>query len=400
VETFDEADSPRGRILLMKAMADGRAEPSDIAFEHLDRCLVCRACEPACPSGVNYHEILETVRPRVAEAVLGPGRHMRSAALQWLVGKVLPFPKRAAAAMMPLKIARKLGLGGVAERLAPGPLREAMHMIPRQPGGAELPAFTPAKGLQRGSAVLLRGCVGGLVSHAVNAASVRVLAANGLDVHLLAEESCCGALPAHANDPAGARDFAMRLVETLAARDADYFVSPIAGCGAQLKALDHVLGDSETYAGKARGVVKRMRDISELLAELGAQAPARRLERRVAYHDPCHLAHAQRITAAPRQLLALVPGLTVVPLAESDMCCGAAGSYSLNQPEMAARLGRRKARQVAASGAVELVTANIGCTLQIARHLKEAGTDVPVRHVVEVLDEAYGNAAGNSRSDA
>jgi glycolate oxidase iron-sulfur subunit len=259
----------------------------------------------------------------------------------------------------------------------------------------DLPTFTAAAApygqrvTRRGSVILLRGCVGSVVSGGINAACVRVLSLNGFDVHLLPAEPCCGALAAHANDPASAHELAAAFVDTLEGRDADYLISPIAGCSAQLKSLDHVLADSADYSRRAAGIVKRLRDVSEFLMEVGPRPPRKSLNRTVTYHDPCHLAHAQRITEAPRKLLAMVPGLKLVPLPESDMCCGAAGTYNLNQPEMAARLGQRKAAAILATQPDQLVTANIGCALQIARHLQAAGRDIPVRHVVEILAEAY-----------
>jgi glycolate oxidase iron-sulfur subunit len=395
VATMDEADSPRGRIHLMKAVVDGGVGASEMVFEHLDRCLVCRACETACPSGVVYHELIEAVRPQVAEAVLGKNKRVRSGMLQWMVAHVLPYPKRAAVAMFPLKVARKLGMGGFAERVAkwmPGPMGSMADVAPAEFSKGPTELFTPAVGEHRGSVVLLRGCVGSVVSGSVNAACVKVLSANGFDVHLLANEPCCGAMAAHANDPVRAHGWAAELVDTLAAKGGDYFVSPIAGCGAQLKGLDHVLADVPGYAEKAKDVVRRMRDVTEFLAEMGLRPPASagpRKERVVTYHDPCHLIHAQRISEPPRHLLAQVGGLKIVLLAEGDLCCGAAGTYNLSQPEMAERLGERKVANILATGAEELVTANVGCALQIARYLKKAGREMRVRHVVEVLAEAY-----------
>ncbi len=394
VETGDEADSPRGRIHLMKAVVDGKVGGdgegiSDVVFEHLDRCLVCRACETACPSGVEYHTLIEAVRPQVAEAVLG--RKGRSGVLQWMVENVLPYSGRAAAAMVPLQVARKVGLGGVAGRVAKmmgvGAMADVAGVIEEGRGGRgeELAMFTPARGEHRGSVVLLRGCVGSVVSGGVNAAAVRVISENGYDVHLLGGEGCCGAMAMHSNDLDGARRFGRELVEMLHVKGGDFFVSPIAGCGAQLKELGHVVGGE-----RAEGVARRVRDVTEFLAEIGIRPPTGRVERVVTYHDPCHLVHAQRISAQPRYLLGLVPGLTVVLLGESDMCCGAAGTYNLSQPEMAEKLGRRKVGHIVATGAEELVTANVGCALQIARVLKMEGRAMRVRHVVEVLAEAYG----------
>jgi glycolate oxidase iron-sulfur subunit len=392
LETMDEADSPRGRIHLMKALVDGRIQvgegKGDSAFEHLDRCLVCRACETACPSGVVYHVLIEAVRPQVAAAVLGEGKRLRSSTLQWMVDNVLPYPKRAAAAMVSLKLARKVGLGSAAKRVA-GWMGDTMgsmaDMVAVDQRADDLPSFTPAIGEHRGAVLFLRGCVGSVVSAGVNAACVHVLARNGFDVKLLADESCCGALAAHANDPQAAKRFGERLVATLSSTGDVPIISAIAGCGAQLKDLGHVVGTDAAAA-----VARRVRDISEFLVHAGFRPPTGRLERAVTYHDPCHLVHGQRVASAPRTLLESIPGLTLLPLPESDICCGAAGTYVLNQPAMAASLGKRKTAHILATRATELVTANIGCAMQIARHLADAGHPrMPVRHVVELLAESY-----------
>jgi glycolate oxidase iron-sulfur subunit len=388
LETMDEADSPRGRIHLMKAVVDGRVNASERVFEHLDRCLVCRACETACPSGVVYHDLLEAVRPKVAERVLGEGKRVKSGVLQWMVGNVLPYPKRAAAAMAPLKVARKVGLGALAGKVA-GWMGETMGgmagMVAAEEQAPDIATFTPAAGEHRGTVIFLRGCVGSVVSGAVNAACVRVLSLNGYDVKLMAEEGCCGALAAHANDPAGAKQFAQRMVETLAPTGDAPVISAIAGCGAQLKEIGHVAGGEV-----AKNAARRIRDVTEFLVDVGLHPPTRRLERVVTYHDPCHLVHGQRISSPPRTLLQSIPGLKLVELPESEICCGAAGTYVLNQPAMAASLGRRKVAHIAATGATELATANIGCAMQIARHLKDSGKgNLRIRHVVELLAEAY-----------
>jgi len=389
LETRNEADSPRGRIHLMKAAADGRIEPSDIVFEHLDRCLVCRACEVACPSSVDYHTLIEAVRPLVAEAALGEGKRMRSGMLQWAIEHVMPHPGKMRASMMAAGVARKLGMGRLVEKMAPG-----MQGLLGAARGAEkldeAATYYPAKGKRRGEVLLLRGCVGSVVSGSINEACAAVLTRNGFAVHAFAEsrEPCCGALAAHGNDPQASRRHARALVEALAGKVPDAVISPIAGCGAQLKALGEVLSGTP-QAELAAGIAARVKDISEFLAEAGIEPPGHAVEKKVAYHDPCHLAHAQRITAAPRQLLGMVKGLTLVSLPECDVCCGAAGTYSLNQPEMSRGLARRKLANVQASGAEELVTANIGCSLHLSRYLREAGKEMRVRHVVEVLAEAY-----------
>jgi len=391
VETLHEAESPRGRIHLMKAAVDGGVAPSPTVLKHLDQCLVCRACETACPSGVVFHDLIEAVRPQVAQRVHGRG--LADGRLAWLLAHVLPFPARVRAAIFPLRLAQAVGLGGLAGKLVahlPAPLPALTGMLPPGPlVAARLPLFTPAQGERRGRVVLLRGCVGAVLSDSVNAAAIAVLAHNGFAVQLLENETCCGAMAAHANDPAGAVALARSLVDTLAPRPEDYFVSPIAGCGAQLKMLDGVLADSGTYAARAKTVAGKVRDITELLYQAGLRPPLGRIERTITYHDPCHLLHAQHLAAAPRHILAQIPGLTILPLPQSDLCCGAAGSYNLSQPQMAAALGQRKVAHIRATGATECVTANIGCQLQIQRALAAAGIPLPVRHVVELLAESY-----------
>jgi len=238
--------------------------------------------------------------------------------------------------------------------------------------------------------VLLRGCVGSVVSGSVNLAAAKVLAANGFDVEILEDEGCCGAMAAHANDPQAAKEAAMRKVDRLADRKEDFFVSPIGGCGAQLKSLDAVLAGVGGYEEKAKRVVAKMRDITELLVEVGTREMTQRVERLVTYHDPCHMLNVQKLADAPRRLLSLVSGLQVVPLPETDVCCGAAGTYSMVQPELAERIGKRKVANILQTGASEVITANVGCAMQMEKELKNAGrSDIKVRHVVEVMAEGY-----------
>ncbi|MCL2648267.1 MAG: heterodisulfide reductase-related iron-sulfur binding cluster [Phycisphaerales bacterium] len=385
--TGDESDSPRGRILLMKAAVDGRVEVGKKAgenvFNHLDRCLLCRACEVACPSGVEYHVLMEAVRPVVTEKVLGRGRKMRSRSLQLMVDHVFPYANRARAGMLAGRMAMKMGLG----KLVPETMRDGLE------GDFSLRNIDcrmKAQGERRGSVVLLRGCVGSVVSGTTNNAAARVLAANGFDVEILEEESCCGAMAAHANNPQGAKESAMRMVDLLSDRKEDFFISPIGGCGAQLKSLDTILAGLGYYEAKAKKVVSKMRDVTELLVEVGVREMTQRVERVVTFHDPCHMLNVQKLSNAPRHLLSLIPGLQVVPLPETDVCCGAAGTYSMNQPEMSERIGRRKIANILQTGASEVITANVGCAMQLEKELKHAGhIDIKVRHVVEVMAEGY-----------
>jgi glycolate oxidase iron-sulfur subunit len=391
LETGDEADSPRGRLHLMRAMMDGRLTPGPTALAHLERCLVCRACEVACPSGVEYHNILELVRPVVSQAVLQ--RPQENRILQFLVSHVLPYAGRVRLSILPLQLARIMGLSGLVQRIAqrlPAPLPAMTSVLPPVPLlPVKIPQHNPAIGPRRGSVVLLTGCVGSVVSQGLNAACVRVLTANGFDVNLLPDEGCCGAMAAHVNMPDDAGEFARNLVERLERRSEDYFVSAIAGCGAQLKSLDHVLAASPQWHKRAHAVVTRMRDITELLAAVGLTRTPGALPYRVTYHDPCHLLNAQKLRQPPRQLLAAIPGLKIVDLPETDVCCGAAGAYNLAQPAMAETLGQRKVANIKTTNATVLATANVGCALQIERHLAKAGITVRVCHVIELLDESY-----------
>lgn len=310
----------------------------------------------------------------------------------------MPYPKRLRRAIRAAGVLSKMGLGRMLERVAPG--IGQMIAAGGSAGGdaAELSRrrkkamrFEPAGKVKQGEVLLLGGCVGSAISEEINAACVKVLVRCGFGVTMFAwgEEPCCGALAGHGNDPETARALAEKLVRRAETVKADFIVSAIAGCGAQLKALGEVLAGSE-FAERARGVAEKVRDISELVMEQGVPEflAGVRVDRRVCYHDACHLAHAQKITAAPRRMLAAIPGLTVIPLPESDICCGAAGTYSLNQPALAGQLGRRKVQRIIQTGADEVVTGNIGCILQIRRHFAEAGTKIPVRHVVQLLAEA------------
>lgn len=391
-ETANEADSPRGRIHLMKATIEGTAVPSLTILSHLDRCLVCRACEIACPSAVPYHNLIEAVRPQIAQAV--HGRALENSRLEWLANHVLPYPRRVVLSLLPLRIAQRLGLGGLVKNIARRLGQPFAAMTAILPPGPLFPravsSLTPALGTRRGSVLLLRGCVGSVVSDSVNAASVAVLARNGFDVHVLpmGSEPCCGAMAAHANNPPGAETFARAFVELLSSRKEDYFISPIAGCAAQLKAFDHVLTDPGAQL-QAKRIAPKMREITEFLAEISLRPPTGRITAKVAYHDPCHLLNVQKISTPPRKLLGQIPGVTLVALPETDMCCGAAGTYNLAQPEMAAQLGNRKVGNLLSTGATVCATANVGCQLHMQRYLEEAHEHIPVRHVVELLAESY-----------
>jgi glycolate oxidase iron-sulfur subunit len=360
VELGTEADSPRGRIQLVRAIADGVLAPTAETTRHLDLCLGCRACETACPSGVPYGRVIEGVRP-ILEA-----RRPRGARLgRRLLARVLTSAGARRAMFAPARmVAGWRGLARVPFARYAAALRRR-----RSP---TLPLIIEADGPSRGTALLLQGCVAETLFHDTNVATARLLARAGVRVLVPDALGCCGALASHL----GVADIADRLARnvTRIVREsgADWIVTNAAGCGAHLRGLDPV-------------VAGRTRDALELLAELGLPAAVGRLDRTVAVHDPCHLAHGQGIRSAPRTLLAAIPGVELVELPESDWCCGSAGTYNLTEPAMAARLLARKMTNVARSGADVVAAANPGCVLQMRAGAMARGLDVAVEHPVDLL---------------
>lgn len=391
LETFDENDSPRGRIYLMKAVADGRATASAEVRRHLDLCLDCRACETACPSGVPYGQIIEPFKVALqASAPVGD----RTGLLQRLIlHHLFPHAGRVKAALTPARWLQKFGAIDFAERigltrLLPPTLRRMQAMLPTLTGGgSRLPSVLPPIGPKRARVALFLGCVADAMFPETNAATARVLQANGCEVVTPPSQGCCGAIHYHSGAEGPAIDFARK---NLAMFDPDRFDAIIvnaAGCGAMFKDYAHLLPAEDEIAAKR--FVAKVRDISEFLAELGPIPPQFPLPMKVTYHDPCHLCHAQLVRDQPRQLLGLIPGLELVPLDESELCCGAAGTYNLTQPEMSERLGRRKLGHIQATGAAVVATGNVGCILQIAQQLKKAGSPIKVVHPIDLLDLAY-----------
>jgi glycolate oxidase iron-sulfur subunit len=373
LELGTEADSPRGRIHLMRALEEGRLEPSPEVIRHLDLCLGCRACETACPSGVRYGELIESVRPwlerwRPAPARLG--RRLLAAAL------TTPWLRRAVFA--PARL-----VAGIP--WTRGWLRYAAA-VPRRRRGA-LPAVLEPDGPPRGSAVLVTGCVAESLFHDTNGSTAALLRRAGVRVIVPGGQGCCGALPLHLGARGRAEALARQLARLLARTGADWVVSNAAGCGALLREYGHLLpGDAD-----AAQVAARARDALELLAELGLPPPpAAPRPRTVAVHDPCHLAHGQGVRAQVRTLLAALPGVRVVDLPESEVCCGSAGTYNLTEPAMASRLLARKLDNVAASGAQVIAAANPGCLLQMRAGALARGLAVEIEHPIDLLARAYG----------
>lgn len=386
-----EADSPRGRIWLVRALEERRIEPSRVVLGHLDACLDCRACETACPSGVRYGEIIEVARERLEPRRRRPWwqRWSRQIGLRW----VLPRRGVLAAVMVPLAVYQRSGL----QRLVRGTrlleLWPRLAQLERQQPSAAWCRFTPrsrrvyaAEGAPRGEVQLFTGCVMDRALPETHAAAVRLLRRAGWSVIVDPEQTCCGALHVHNGDTAFARDLARRNVAAFEASPSTLIAVNSAGCGAQLSEYAALLAGDSVWRSRAERMATRVRDVTELLCEAELPGLSKRIERRAVYDEACHLLHAQGISAGPRQLLSRVAGLTVVPLPGSDRCCGAAGIYSLTEPLTAEALLQRKVSEIVATGADLVVTANPGCVFQLRSGLTPHG--IEVRHLLDVLAEA------------
>jgi glycolate oxidase iron-sulfur subunit len=394
VETGDENDSPRGRIYLMRAVTDGRLPLSADVRRHLELCLDCRACETACPSGVQYGRLIEPFR--VAMEQRGePGARPKTNDWfhRWVLFRLFPYPRRLRRWLWPARLAQRLGLLRLAEvlrltRLLPRRLRQLVEMLPPpRPREREFPPVLPAKGRRRARVGLFTGCVADVMFRHVHWATARVLQENGCDVVIPRQQACCGAIYYHAGSSEPARQLADMNVDAFNRTDLDAIVVNVAGCGSMLKDYGHHWSDERHIERSA--FAASVKDVTEFLDELGLVPPEGRVLATATYHDACHLVHAQRIREAPRRLLAQVPGLKLIELPESELCCGAAGTYNLTEPEMATRLSRRKLHNIAQTRAEVVITANAGCLLQIAREARISGYPLTVVHPVEVLDLSY-----------
>jgi glycolate oxidase iron-sulfur subunit len=396
-----EMDSPRGRIFLVKSLAEGRIALSDSTVAHLDLCLGCRACETVCPSGVPFGQIIEAGRAEIERQ--RPG-HLVRRLFRWANFSLLAHPRVLALVATSLRFYQQSGLQRLARssrlvRLLPGQLAEWERLLPEIPPSADrarLPERIPAEGARSATVALLTGCVQQAVFGSQNRATARVLAKNGAEVVVPRQEVCCGALHAHSGEHDQAKRLARRAIEVFEATGAEYVVVNTSGCGAHMKSYAALLADDPDWAERARRLASRVRDVSEFLAREPLRGPLGAVRRTVTYHDPCHVVHGQKIRSEPRAILAQIPGLKLVELPESDWCCGSAGTYNLTQPEMARRLQQRKIAHVRETGADAVVTSNPGCIIQIAQGLSAAGTPIQVQHIVEVLDEAYGGKTGPS----
>jgi glycolate oxidase iron-sulfur subunit len=362
-------DSPRGRIYLMRAGVEGRAEIDRKYVGHFDACLGCLACMTACPSGVEYAPLIEATRAQIEDRYQRPaGDAVFRSALMAMV----PYPSRMRLAMLPL------GIGAAMAVAPPVTFRSLFSRIPDR---------TPARGGERMKVAVLTGCVQRLAFDDVNRATVRVLAAEGCRVDAPAAQGCCGALPLHAGHADQARALARHNIEVFERAGVDRIVVNAAGCGSAMKDYGGLFADDPQWAERARAFSTKVGDVSEVLAELGAPRSERHaITARVVYHDACHLAHGQGVRTEPRAILQAIPGIELVTPAEADICCGSAGIYNLVQPEPAAELGARKAKNIAAMTPDLIATANPGCMLQIAAAARDLGYRWPIFHPVQIID--------------
>jgi glycolate oxidase iron-sulfur subunit len=390
----EEMDSPRGRIHMMKLAAEGNAHLTDNFVQHFDRCLGCMACMTSCPSGVEYDKLIEATRAQIQR------RHRRSPGEtlhRGLIFRLFPYPARLRAALLPAWAYQASGLRALVRgtrlvKLLPRKLRSMEALLPalslRRLGARLPPARVPAQGAVRKRVGLLTGCVQRVLFSDVNAATVRVLAAEGCEVVIPRQQGCCGALMVHAGLEEKARAFARRLIDVFERAGVDTIVTNAAGCGSSMKEYGHLLRDDPRYAERARAFAAKCKDISEVLAELEPRAVRHPLPLRVAYHDACHLQHAQGVRAEPRRMLHTIPELELLEIPDAALCCGSAGIYNLVQPEAAQELGDRKVTHCLSTRPDLVVSANPGCLMQLASGLQRAGKRLPVLHMIEILDAA------------
>jgi Fe-S oxidoreductase len=417
----EEMDSPRGRIHLVSQLLDG-APLTPATATHFDRCLGCMACMTACPSGVQYDQLIEAARgwtehpdqapagpPARADApadapagspaaISAPARlarrSLRDRTTRAAIFAVFPYPARLRALTAPLRMAQRTGLdkwlagSGLPAKVSPA-AEAALRLAPpsaKRPAGQRLPERVAARGQRRAVVGMLTGCVQSVFFPRVNAATARVLAAEGCDVIIPRGQGCCGALSGHSGRHAEAMRFARATIETFEQAGVDAIVVNSAGCGSAMKDYERLLADDPPWAARAAALSSRVRDLAEFLAGLGPVAPRHPVPVTAAYHDACHLGHAQRITRQPRELLAAIPELRLVELPDAGTCCGSAGVYNLLQPQAARELAARKADSVLASGADLVISANPGCTLQISAELAQRGKVIATAHTAEILD--------------
>lgn len=391
LETMTETSGPRGRISLIKAVGESRLDLLSPGFvEQMWQCLDCRACEAVCPSGVRYGELVETARTQIERAQLAREPSSRHARQRRLLRALFGRLDRLYVAARLLRFAQRTGLAGLARLLG---LKRAVELAPQIPE-----VFFHARNQKieapnaQGLAFLHVGCIMPVAFGGVHRATLRMLRRARLSAVVPADQGCCGAIALHAGDMDFARELAIRNIVAFERSGADVYVVNAAGCGSALKEYRELFASDEAWAQRAAHFSSHVRDIVEVLDALPFGPPTGRIDATVTYQEPCHLVHAQRVARAPRRLLARVPGLQLVEMEESAVCCGSAGIYNLTQPEMAVRLQRRKISAIVRTKAAIVATANPGCAIQVAAGLRAAQYPAAVRHVVELLDEVYGES--------
>lgn len=388
-----EMDSPRGRIYLMKMASEGQADITPNWVQHFDTCLGCMSCMTACPSGVDYEKLIEATRAQIER------QHPRSLAEKlhrWLIFSLFPRPDRLRVVRPLLAAYQRSGLQALVRKMGvldvlPARVRTMDALLPRISTPAVIAPVTAAREPKRARVGLVLGCVQREFLSEVNAATVRVLAAEGCEVVAPPEQPCCGALLVHAGEEERALDLARRSIDAFEDSEVDAIITNAGGCGSNVKAYGHLLRDDAEYAERAAAFAGKCKDITEFLVELGPRAERHPLALRVAYHDSCHLQHAQRVTVQPRALLAAIPELEGVEIPEPAICCGSAGIYNLVQPETADELADRKAGLISPLGADVVATGNPGCILQLRAALRRSGQPTPVAHTVQLLDASIAN---------
>lgn len=394
LETGNELDSPRGRIYLMKSAAEGRIPINGSLVKHLDMCLGCLGCEPACPSGVRYGRLIEAGRSQIDRRYERPffDRLFRSA-----IFSLFPYPGRLRLMNPFFYLYRKLGIRslvrstGVLNALS-GRLARMEEMLPDVDSLASPPApeeVISSKGETRRRVALLTGCVQSVFFSKTNDATVRVLTENGCEVLIPRNQGCCGALSVHSGRLSEGRDFAKRLIVMFEGLDVDAIIVNSAGCGSTMKEYGEILGDDPEFAERAAGLSRKTKDIMEFLDETGLEGELKTLDLRVTYQDACHLGNAQRVKEQPRNVIRQIPGVELIELSESDLCCGSAGIYNLVEPGMSGRLLGRKMGHVKNTHVDFLLAGNPGCLLQIQKGIKQHGLQIKTAHPIELLDWSY-----------
>jgi glycolate oxidase iron-sulfur subunit len=391
----EEMDSPRGRIYLMKLglKEDGQVQLDPTFVNHMDNCLGCMACLTACPSGVEYDKLIEATRAQIERNYPRP---TADRILRRMIFDLFPRPERLRRLLGPMRIYQRSGLQSLVRRsgllrLFPASLGAMDALMPSSPGktttnGGAFPERVQANGERRLRVGLLLGCVQSVFFPEVNAATARVLAAEGCEVVIPRDQGCCGALMIHAGEEKQALDYARRTIDAFERAQVDKVVINAAGCGSNMKDYGYLLREDTRYADRAKAFSAKCRDISELLAELEPRAARHPIPLKVAYHDSCHLQHAQAVRTQPRAVLGKIPGLQIVEPAEAALCCGSAGIYNLVRPGPARELGERKVRNVLATKPDIVASGNPGCLLQLQSGLKASGSELAVVHIVELVD--------------